>query len=153
MEHERREYQLRGRELVLTYRRCGGRFLPSRCAHGRNSSTTRHYLHVVRVYDRGRKPSEKELRSAEGVVGDVRTHTVTINGKHVNQAVCMGQTTENLPPLPEPQLTGISPLALGLEATRKRKRQPVLCSTVRTSGAGRGEIVRRNKTPPRGRGQ
>jgi hypothetical protein len=33
----------------------------------------------------------------------------------VYQAVCMGQTTENLPPLLEPQPTGISPLALGLE--------------------------------------
>jgi len=56
-------------------------------------------LTVVRIYDRGRKLSEKELRSAEGIVGDVRTHTVTINGKDVSQAVCMGQTTQNLPPL------------------------------------------------------
>ena len=59
-------------------------------------------LNVVRVYDRGRRLSEKDLRSALGVVGDVRTHTVTINGKHVNQAVCMGQATENLPPRSEP---------------------------------------------------
>jgi hypothetical protein len=78
-------------------------------------------LTVVRVYDHGRKLSEKELRSAEGVIGDVRTHTVTINGKGVNQAVCMGQTTQNLPPLFEPQLTGISPLALGLEGYEEVK--------------------------------
>jgi hypothetical protein len=31
----------------------------------------------------------------------------------------MGQTTQNLPPLFEPQLTGISPLALGLEGYEK----------------------------------
>src|SRR5580765_4369400 len=72
-------------------------------------------LTVVRVYQQGRKLSEKELRSAEGVVGDVRTQTVQINGRDVYQAICMGQTTYNLPPLIEPQLTGISPLALGLE--------------------------------------
>jgi hypothetical protein len=63
----------------------------------------------------GRKLSEKELRSAEGVLGDVRTHTVLINGKEIHKAVCMGGSTEALPPLIEPQLTGISPLALGLE--------------------------------------
>ena len=50
-----------------------------------------------------------------GVVGDVRTQIVHINGKEIRQAICMGQTTANLPPLIEPQLTGISPLALGLE--------------------------------------
>ena len=41
-------------------------------------------LTVVRVYQQGRKLSEAELRSAEGVVGDVRTHTVLINGKEVH---------------------------------------------------------------------
>jgi hypothetical protein len=49
------------------------------------------------------------------LVGDVRAETVHINGKAVRQAVCMGQTTATLPALIEPQLTGISPLALGLE--------------------------------------
>ena len=32
-------------------------------------------LHVVRVYFRGVKLSERELRQAEGVVGDVRIQT------------------------------------------------------------------------------
>ena len=72
-------------------------------------------LTVVRVYQEGRRLSEAELRAAVCVVGDVRTHVVQINGKAVRQAICMGQTTANLPPLIEPQLTGISPLALGLE--------------------------------------
>jgi hypothetical protein len=61
-------------------------------------------LNVVRVYEHGRKLSEKELRSAEGVTGCVRTHTVTINGKDICQAYCMGGSTEILPPLFEPQL-------------------------------------------------
>src|SRR4029450_628170 len=68
-------------------------------------------LTVVRVYHQGRKLSERELREAEGVVGDVRTQIVQINGKAVRQVVCMGQTTPSLPPLIEPQLTGMSPLA------------------------------------------
>ncbi len=78
-------------------------------------------LTVVRVYQEGRKLSERELREAEGVVGDVRTHVVQINGKAVRQAICMGQTTANLPPLIEPQLAGISPLALGLEGYEEVK--------------------------------
>ena len=73
-------------------------------------------LTVVFVYQHGRKLSEKELRSAEGVVGEVRTHTVLINGKGVHKAVCMGGSTEALPPLIEPRFTGMSTLALGLEA-------------------------------------
>ena len=72
-------------------------------------------LTVVRVYQQGRKLSEAELRSAPGVVGDVRTQVVHINGRAIRQAVCMGGSKESLPPLIEPQLTGISPLALGLE--------------------------------------
>jgi hypothetical protein len=72
-------------------------------------------LTVVRVYQQGRKLSEAELRAAVGVVGDVRTQIVQINGKAIRQAVCMGGSKESLPPLIEPQLTGISPLALGLE--------------------------------------
>lgn len=70
---------------------------------------------VVLVYDKGRKLSERELRSADGVVGDVRTHTVLINGKEMHQAVCMGGNKESLPPLYEPQFTRMSSLALGLE--------------------------------------
>ena len=76
---------------------------------------------VVRVYDRGRKLSEKELRSAEGVVGDVRTQTVTIGGKDVHQAVCIAGSWEALPPLLEPRFTGMSPLALGLEGYEEVK--------------------------------
>ena len=72
-------------------------------------------LTVVRVYQKGRKLSEAELRSAEGVVGDVRIHVVqNADGRSIRQAVCMGGSKESLPPLLEPQLTGISPLALGL---------------------------------------
>jgi len=72
-------------------------------------------LTVVRVYQQGRKLSEAQLRAAPGVIGDVRTQIVQINGKAVRQAVCMGGSKESLPPLVEAQLTGISPLALGLE--------------------------------------
>jgi hypothetical protein len=78
-------------------------------------------LTVVRVYQQGRKLSEAELRTAVGVVGDVRTQTVQINGKALRQAVCMGGSKESLPPLIEPQLTGISPLALGLEGYEEVK--------------------------------
>jgi hypothetical protein len=78
-------------------------------------------LTVVRVYDKRRKLTEKELRAAEGIVGDVRTETVHINGRDVYQAVCMGQTTASLPPLIEPLLTGISPLAMGLEGYEELK--------------------------------
>jgi hypothetical protein len=38
-----------------------------------------------------------------------------INGKEVHKAVCMGGSTEVLPPLIEPRFTGMSPLALRLE--------------------------------------
>src|SRR4030095_14319474 len=72
-------------------------------------------LAVVRVYQQVCKLSEDELRAAVGVVGDVRTEVVQINGKAIRQAVCMGDSKESLPPLLEPQLTGISPLALRLE--------------------------------------
>ena len=78
-------------------------------------------LTVVLVYQHGPKLSERELRSAEGVVGDVRTQTVLVNGREVNQAICMGQTTSNLPPLLEPHFTGMSPLALGLEGYEEVK--------------------------------
>ena len=73
-------------------------------------------LSVVRVYQQGRKLSERELRTAEGVVGDVRIHVVqTHDGRSVRQAILMALTSEALPPLIEPELTGISTLALGLE--------------------------------------
>ena len=73
-------------------------------------------LSVVRVYEQGRKLTERELRNAEGVIGDVRIQVVLKpDGRSVRQAICMALTTEALPPLFEPQLTGISTLALGLE--------------------------------------
>ncbi len=73
-------------------------------------------LCVVRVYQQGRKLSEPELRSAVGVVGDVRIHVVRAqDGRSVRQAICMALATEALPALIEPQLTGMSPLSLGLE--------------------------------------
>ena len=73
-------------------------------------------LSVVRVYQQGRKLSERELRQAEGIVGDVRIHVVqTQDGRSVRQAICMDVTMQALPPLIEPQLAGLSTLALGLE--------------------------------------
>ena len=80
-----------------------------------------HAFTVVRVYQHGRKLSEKELRSAEGVVGDVRTHSVMINGKEIQQAVCMGGSSEVLPSLIEPRFTGMSTLALALEGYEEVK--------------------------------
>jgi hypothetical protein len=50
-----------------------------------------------------------------GVIGDVRTQIVQIDGRAIRQAVCMGGSKESLPPLIEPQLTGMSPQSLGLE--------------------------------------
>jgi hypothetical protein len=64
------------------------------------------------------------------------------------------QTTAKLPPLIEPQLTDISPLALGLEGCEEAKtaeRDRLLPSRVVVQDAVRSFI--RNKTPPRGRGQ
>ena len=55
-------------------------------------------LTAVRVYKQGRKLSEAELRTAMGVVGDVRIHVVQAqNGRSVRQAICMALTTEALP--------------------------------------------------------
>jgi len=79
-------------------------------------------LSVVRVYQQGRKLSERELRSAERVAGDVRIHVVqTQDGRSVRQVISMALTTEALPPLFEPQITGISTLALGLEGYEEVK--------------------------------
>ena len=50
-------------------------------------------LYVVRVYIRGVKLSERELRRAEGVMGDVRIQIVQQpDGRSVREAICMGQT-------------------------------------------------------------
>ncbi len=73
-------------------------------------------LIVVRVYQQGRKLSERELRNAVGIVGDVRIHVERFtDGRSVRKAVCFIGTTEAIPALIEPQLTGISSLSLGLE--------------------------------------
>ena len=61
-------------------------------------------LCVVRVYQHGHKLTEAELRAAVGIVGDVRTQIVHIDGRAIRQAVCMGGSKESLPPLIEPQL-------------------------------------------------
>jgi len=80
------------------------------------------HLSVVRVYERGRKLTERELRRAENVVGDVRIQIVQKpDGRSVRQAICMSLTTGALPPLFEPQLVGISTLALGLEGYEEVK--------------------------------
>ena len=64
---------------------------------------------VVRVYHRGLKLSERELRSAEGVIGDVRIQIVQQpDGRSVREAICIALTTQCLPRLLEPQLVGIS---------------------------------------------
>ena len=73
-------------------------------------------LSVVRVYDRGRRLSERELRETEGIEGDVRIQTVRqADGRWVRQAICMGLTSGLLPPLIEPQLVGMRLRAPGLE--------------------------------------
>jgi hypothetical protein len=54
-------------------------------------------LSVVRVYQQGRKLPEAELRAAAvGVVGDVRTQIMQINGKATRQAVCMSGSKEGI---------------------------------------------------------
>ena len=76
----------------------------------------------VRVYHRGVKLSERELRREEGVLGDVRIQIVQQpDGRPVREAICVGQTMHELPRLLEPQLAGISTLALGLEGYEEIK--------------------------------
>ena len=73
-------------------------------------------LSVVRVYHRGRKLSDRELRRAEGILGDVRIQiSHGKDGRPIRQAICFAVTSEALPPLFEPQLTGMSVQSLGLE--------------------------------------
>src|SRR5262249_49666049 len=73
-------------------------------------------LYVARVYHRGLKLSERELRREEGIWGDVRMQIVqNSDGRSVREAICVGLTKSELPRLLEPQLSGISTLALGLE--------------------------------------
>jgi hypothetical protein len=43
-------------------------------------------LSVVRVYEQGRKLNERELRNAEGVVGDVRIETAQEAGRPICSA-------------------------------------------------------------------
>ena len=81
-------------------------------------------LTVVRVYQQGQKLSEAGLLTAEGVVGDVGTQSVQINARTVRLAVCIGGSKESMPPLIEPQLTGISPMAVGCESTEGRYDPP-----------------------------
>jgi len=79
-------------------------------------------LYVVRVYHRGLKFSEPELRREEGVWGDVRIQVVQQpDGRSVREAICIALTTQSLPRLLEPQLAGISTLALGLEGYEEVK--------------------------------
>jgi len=79
-------------------------------------------LYVVRVYHRGLKLSERELRREEGVLGDVRIQIVQQpDGRSVREAICIALTTQCLPRLLEPQLVGISTQALGLEGYEEVK--------------------------------
>jgi hypothetical protein len=104
-------------------------------------------LTAVRVYQQGQKLTEAELRAAVGVLGDARTLVVQISGAAIRQAVRMGQTTASLPPLIEPQLTGISPLALGLEGYEEARTPRGSCPTVRAGGARCVEIAHQDKNP------
>jgi hypothetical protein len=52
-------------------------------------------LTFVRVYRQGRKLSEAELRSAVGVVGDVRTQIVQINARAIRQGVYVGGSKQS----------------------------------------------------------
>jgi hypothetical protein len=47
-------------------------------------------LSVVRVYQQGRRLSGCELRTAVGIVGDVRIHVErSIDGRSIRKAICM----------------------------------------------------------------
>src|SRR5262245_19425423 len=79
-------------------------------------------LYVVRVYQRGLKLSERELRREEGVLGDVRIQIVQQpDGRSMREAICITLTTQSLPRLLEPQLVALSTLALGLEGYEEVK--------------------------------
>jgi hypothetical protein len=72
-------------------------------------------LTVVRVYQQGRKLSEAELRAA--VTGCWRRAYPDRADQRESDTpgLLHGRQQGILPPLIAPQLTGISPLALGLE--------------------------------------
>jgi len=79
-------------------------------------------LSVVRVYDRGRKLSELELRQAERVEGVcVYRPVLQPDGRSVREAICFDLTREALPALLEPQLVGMSPQSIGLEGYEEAK--------------------------------
>jgi hypothetical protein len=81
-------------------------------------------LYVVRVYQQGRKLSDWEILHAEGVIGGVRMQTVQHgDGRDVREAISIDLTTQWLPRLLEPQLVGISTLALGLEGYEEKQKQ------------------------------
>ena len=62
--------------------------------------------------------------------------------RSVRQAICMALTARTLPPLFEPQPTGISALALGLEGYEEAQTSDGSCSIGSAGGAGCAEIIR-----------
>ena len=67
---------------------------------------------VIRLYRDGERLPDSEILSAVGIVGDVRMQTVMRGTKVVTEASLTGG---HYPPLAEPKVVGIAPLALGIE--------------------------------------
>jgi hypothetical protein len=69
---------------------------------------------VIRMYRDGRRLSDEEMRSATGVVADVRVQTVQRGTRVVSDAL-MTECPNPYPRLLEPRWAGIAVLALGIE--------------------------------------
>ena len=69
---------------------------------------------VFRMYREGQRLSGSEPRSAVGIVGDVRLHTVLRDTREFSEAL-MSECANPYPRLLEPRLAGIAALALGIE--------------------------------------
>jgi hypothetical protein len=76
---------------------------------------------VIRMYRGGKRLSEEELRSAAGVVADVRVQTVQRGTRVVSEAL-MTECPNPYPRLLEPRLAGIAVLALGIEGFEEIER-------------------------------
>ena len=81
---------------------------------------------VIRLYQDGRRLSDKEIRTAVGVVADVRMHTVMRGTRVVSEAV-MADCPRPYPLLVEPRLSGVAVLALGIEGFEQiaRNGEPI----------------------------
>jgi hypothetical protein len=80
-------------------------------------------LTVVRVYHQGRNYPSASCAKPKALQATCARRSFRSREERSGQAVCLDGNKESLPPLIEPQLTGISPLALGLEGHEGARTQ------------------------------